>query len=122
MDYPDGELSLVIVDDLRISELNRQYLGRSGPTNVITFPMREGDFADLTPGLLGDVVISVETARREAAAAGIRWETRMTALLIHGILHLFGYDHENDTAAAEKMQTESDRLMALIELKQRANT
>lgn len=105
----------MVVDDVRISALNRQYLGRTGPTNVIAFPMREGDFADLTPGLLGDVVISVETARREAAAAEIPWETRMSALLIHGILHLFGYDHEHDPAGAEKMARESDRLMALVE-------
>ena len=77
--------------------------------------MREGRFADLTPTLLGDVVISVDTAHREARAAGLGLEQRLTQLLVHGILHLCGYDHEQDAAGARRMAAQSRRLMKLIE-------
>lgn len=95
--------------------MNRQFLSRRGPTNVIAFPMREGRFSDLTPTLLGDVVVSVDTAYREARAAGLKLEQRLTQLLVHGILHLCGYDHEQDAAGARRMAAKSRRLMKLIE-------
>jgi probable rRNA maturation factor len=113
LDCPDGELSVLIVDDPQIAELNQQYLLREGPTNVIAFPMREGEFPHITPNLLGDVVISVDTAEREAASAGMNLEDRFLELLIHGILHLFGYDHETDEAEAKLME---DKALALFRL------
>jgi probable rRNA maturation factor len=101
---PEAELSVVLVSDRRIAALNRDFLNRPGPTNVIAFPMREGPFAALTPGLLGDVVISVATAAREADKAGIGLQRRVTELLLHGVLHLAGYDHESgDVSAARRM-------------------
>jgi probable rRNA maturation factor len=111
---PEAELSILLVDDLQIGAMNRQFLGRQGPTNVIAFPMREGRFAGLNPNLLGDVVISVDTAHREARAAGLGLEERITQLLVHGILHLHGYDHEHDAAQARRMAAKSRRLMATI--------
>lgn len=110
-------MSLLIVDDARITALNKQYLNREGPTNVIAFPMREGEFSHITPNLLGDVVISVDTAQREAGDAGIPMEERFMALLVHGILHLFGYDHENDEAEAAAMEEKSMELLNLINRK-----
>ncbi|MDX9786578.1 MAG: rRNA maturation RNase YbeY [Desulfobacterales bacterium] len=118
LDCPDGELSLLIVDDSGIAALNQQYLNRTGPTNVIAFPMREGEFSMVTPTLLGDVVISADTAQREAEAADIPMEDRFLALLIHGVLHLFGYDHENDAAQAAIMEEKADELMHLIKQSQ----
>jgi len=112
--FPDGELSILIVDDPRIEQLNRKYLNREGPTNVIAFPMREGSFGDLNPQLLGDVVISTDTAASEAAVADIPTETRITELLIHGILHLFGYNHENDEQEACRMEQKSSELIAVV--------
>ena len=112
--FPDGELSILIVDDPRIEQLNRKYLNREGPTNVIAFPMREGSFGDLNPQLLGDVVISTDTAASEAAVADIPTETRITELLIHGILHLFGYDHENDEPEARRMEQKSNELIEAV--------
>jgi len=112
---PDAELSVVIVDDPHIAELNKRYLNRSGPTNVIAFPMRTGDFSDITPNLLGDVVISAETARQEAQAMGTRFSLRLYELLIHGVLHLFGYDHEKSEKESERMQQKSDELLGIIE-------
>jgi probable rRNA maturation factor len=111
---PEGELSLVIVDDAEIAAINEQYLGRRGPTNVISFAMREGDFGGIHPELLGDVVISAETARREAEAAGMTADARITELLVHGVLHLFGYDHETPTADAAAMEAKSAELLAML--------
>ena len=114
LDCPDGEISILIVDDPLIEKLNQQYLNREGPTNVIAFAMREGDYSQLTPNLLGDVVISVDTADREAQDAGMSMEIRFNELLVHGILHLFGYDHENDDEEARRMEDKSRELLALI--------
>jgi probable rRNA maturation factor len=111
------ELSLTFVDDPDIAVLNRDYLHREGPTNVISFPMEETCFCDpFLPRLLGDVVISVETAEREAALAGITVEERLSQLLIHGILHLFDYDHERSPGDEIKMSSKSLELLRLIEI------
>jgi probable rRNA maturation factor len=104
----------VIVDDAEIAAINGQYLGRRGPTNVISFAMREGDFGGIHPELLGDVIISAETARREAEAAGMTADARITELLVHGVLHLFGYDHETPTADAAAMEAKSAELLAML--------
>jgi probable rRNA maturation factor len=111
---PEGEISILLVDDWRIAALNRRFLGREGPTNVIAFPMQEGRFAGLSPNLLGDVVISVDTAHREARAAGLALDERVTQLVVHGLLHLHGYDHEHDAAEARRMAAKSRRLLAKI--------
>jgi probable rRNA maturation factor len=111
---PDAELSLLITDDSEITRYNQQYLGRKGPTNVIAFPMTEGEFAGITPGLLGDVVISVDTAFREARDMGITLRERFTQLLIHGILHLLGYDHETSDRQARQMDRRAEELIKAI--------
>ena len=114
MEFPDGEISILVVDDPQIEKLNQQYLKRQGPTNVIAFAMREGEFSHVTPNLLGDVVISADTAAREAQDCGIRPERRFDELLIHGILHLFGYDHEDSADEARRMEEKSRELLELI--------
>ncbi|HNY66823.1 MAG TPA: rRNA maturation RNase YbeY [Deltaproteobacteria bacterium] len=91
----EAELSVVVVDDEEITELNRSYLGHEGPTNVISFPQQEGDGP--VGDHLGDVVISIERAAQEAAEAGMDLDERMLQLLIHGICHLVGFDHERGT-------------------------
>ena len=111
LDCHDKEISLVVTDDAGIRELNRQYLDRDRPTNVIAFPMQEGEFSHITPGLLGDVVISADTTAVEADNAGIDFSERFDQLIIHGILHLFGYDHENDEQEAAKMDEKSNVLL-----------
>jgi probable rRNA maturation factor len=115
LDNPDAELSILIVDDPQIEILNRKYLNREGPTNVIAFPMLEGDFSQISPQLLGDVVVSIETAERERINSGLSLEERFTQLIIHGILHLFGYDHEEDENEAELMERKSNDLLKFIE-------
>jgi probable rRNA maturation factor len=113
--FHDGELSILIVDDRHIQKLNRKHLNKQGPTNVIAFPMQAGDFSNINPQLLGDVVISIETARNEGNAAGVPTETRLLQLLVHGILHLFGYDHETTTRQAHRMERKSNQLLDLLE-------
>ena len=114
LDCPEGELSIVIADDPQIQELNREYLHRDKPTNVMAFPMLEGDFPDITPSLLGDVVISVETADKEARDGDMTFMERFDQLLIHGILHLFGYDHEQDEEEAVEMEEKAVELLSRI--------
>ena len=115
LDCPEGELSIVLVDDVRIADLNETYLQHTGPTNVISFPMREGDFSEINPQLLGDVVISVDTCAREAEEAGIAMEMRLDQLLVHGILHLLGYDHVHSESEARVMEKKSTELLVLLE-------
>ncbi len=115
LDCPEGELSILILDDLQIETLNEKYLKRKCPTNVIAFPMQEGKFSNINPRLLGDVVISLETARREAKDSGITTEMRFTQLLVHGILHLFGYDHETTLKESLRMEKKSDAILKRIE-------
>lgn len=114
LDCPEGELSILLVDDAQIAVLNKDYLKREGPTNVIAFPMREGPFPDISPDLLGDVVISVETAQKESELAGISMEERLIALMVHGILHLFGYDHETSEKDAQEMARKNRELLDLF--------
>ncbi|NNF99575.1 MAG: rRNA maturation RNase YbeY [Desulfobacteraceae bacterium] len=114
LDCPEGELSIVLADDTQIAELNTAYLNRTGPTNVIAFAMQEGEYADIEPNLLGDVVISLDTCEMEATDAGLQFEERFDQLLVHGILHLFGYDHIHSEQQAAEMKRKSNELTKLI--------
>lgn len=99
---PDAELSLELVGDGRMRRLNRHYRRRDTPTDVLAFPMREA--AGPRSPLLGDVVISLHTAERQAAEVGRRLDDELAALLIHGVLHLLGYDHERSDREAARMR------------------
>jgi len=98
-----------------IQEVNRDYLGKDRPTNVISFAMQEGEGGGVQPDLLGDVVISAETAARDALDAQASFESELYFLLLHGILHLLGYDHERGTQAdAERMEAREREIFSLI--------
>lgn len=108
-------MSILIVNDAAIQVINRDYLGKDRPTNVISFAMQEGEGGGIQPDLLGDVVISAETAARDATEAQTSFEAELYFLLLHGILHLLGYDHERGTAAQAKRMEEREReLFALV--------
>ncbi len=107
----ESELSILLVDDEEIQHLNREYLSRDHPTNVLAFPMREGEGIHLNPALLGDVVVSTETAQQEAQQRGVTLEEEIALLLIHGILHLLGYDHEDDPEAAAEMDAKEEEIL-----------
>ena len=108
-------MSILFVDDQRIQQLNREYRRKDRPTNVLSFSMREGEFAQVSPELLGDVVISVDTTASEAEKAGISLGAHMTWLLIHGILHLFGFDHEQSEQAADEMETRTKQILHKVQ-------
>jgi probable rRNA maturation factor len=119
------ELSLVLTDDAGIRELNRTFRGKNRPTDVLSFPQLEEcplggtekleqHCRDTMRSTLGDVVISVDTASRQAERLGIKPESRLRALLIHGLLHLLGYDHEKSPAEARRMFARERELIAAL--------
>jgi probable rRNA maturation factor len=109
----NAELSILLTTDATISDLNHRYLGKEGPTNVLAFPMSENRSAEGTL-ILGDVVVSVETALKESNQSGKPLELRVFELLIHGVLHLMGHDHEKSPGEARRMRKEEERLLSLL--------
>jgi probable rRNA maturation factor len=109
-----AELSVALVSDAVIHELNRTWRGKDRPTDVLAFAQREGP-GPAPDGLLGDVVISVDTARRQAAAFGHPVAVEADRLLVHGLLHLLGYDHERSPAEARRMQRKERALRRALE-------
>jgi probable rRNA maturation factor len=109
----DAELSLVFTGDEEMRSINSQWRGMDKPTNVLSFPA-----SDVAPGesaeqMLGDIVFARETVEREAALEGKPFENHLTHLMVHGFLHLFGYDHMNDDDAKEMEGLESRALAEL---------
>jgi probable rRNA maturation factor len=108
------ELCVVLTDNADIQGLNREYLGRDRPTNVISFPQQEGVGPEGSH--LGDVVISVERAAEEALEAGMETTDRIRALLVHGICHLCGYNHEGvSEEMTREMEAVEERVLALLD-------
>lgn len=99
---PEKTLEIYLVDDKTIAGINRQYLGRSGPTNVISFSYWEGRRPPRSP-FLGEIFISQDTARREAESYGFPYQAYLLALAVHGLLHLLGHEHERGGVAAARM-------------------
>lgn len=116
LECPEGtELSVSIVGDRSIRVINRDYLAKDRPTNVISFSLQEGDCSGINPLALGDVVISADTAAREAQEGGMEFFDRLSFLLLHGILHLCGYDHERSgEAESQKMQQKEQQLFRIL--------
>jgi probable rRNA maturation factor len=105
---------VLIIDDAQMHRLNARYRGIDRPTDVLAFAMREGPFADFHPQVLGDVVISAETASRQARSRRHALGEELTHLLIHGTLHLLGYDHEVSPADARLMRVKERELWRLV--------
>ena len=102
VDQPRAELSLALVGNREIEKLNRRYRNQPKPTDVLSFPA--GESVGGRARLLGDVVISVEQAEEQAECGGWTLEQEIERLLIHGILHLLGYDHEHSRKEAQIMR------------------
>lgn len=114
LEKEDAELSVAFVDDETIHALNRDYRHKDKPTDVLAFAMSEGEHGHMAGRVLGDVIISVPTAKRQAKAAKKTILAECTMLLAHGLLHLLGWDHE--TAAKDRaMRAETERLIAASE-------
>lgn len=100
--WPGREISVLLCDDAKISTLNRQWRGFDKPTNVLSFPA-PGEHESLP---LGDIAVAFETCEREARADKKIFDDHVTHLVVHGVLHLLGYDHETETEAEEMEDTE----------------
>ena len=112
----DGaELSMLLTGDREIHDLNLRYRGKDKPTDVLSFPQDDTQPAEGAPRVLGDVVISVETTERQAVEKGHSFERELTILLIHGVLHLIGYDHERGAKDAAAMRAMEARLLRCVE-------
>lgn len=96
LELEDRELSVLLTNDAEIHVLNRDYRGKDRPTDVLAFAMGEGEGSEFAGPLLGDVVISVETARRQANRRKRELGAELRMLLAHGLLHLIGWDHQTD--------------------------
>ena len=103
---PGAEVSLLFTDDLHMRGLNLRYRGKDKPTNVLSFPQKTG-------ALLGDVILAAETVAKEAALADKPLEDHMAHLIIHGFLHLLGFDHQGDGEAEKMEQLERVALKSL---------
>ena len=114
----EGVVSIAVVTDVEIHALNREWRQRDKATNVLSFPMLEreellGLAADGPPELLGDVALAHETCAREAAGKGIPLDHHAAHLIVHGLLHLAGYDHEISPADAEAMEALETKALAI---------
>jgi probable rRNA maturation factor len=110
-----AELTVSLVNDIEIHRLNRDYRGKDRPTDVLAFAMREGPRIVGDEAVLGDVVISLETAARQARDRCVSVAEEVRTLLIHGVLHLLGYDHERSPAAARRMQAQERLLLQTLQ-------
>jgi probable rRNA maturation factor len=109
----DGELAIVLTDDVAMRNLNRQWRGSDQPTNVLSFPSHHAQPPGTGTRLLGDVVIAYETTAREAQAQGLPLDHHLAHLAVHGYLHLLGYDHESENEAATMERLEREILARL---------
>jgi probable rRNA maturation factor len=92
-----GSVTVAVVPDARVRALNRQYRKKDQPTDVLSFPAEE-------QGILGDIVIALGVARRQAREAGHTLQTELRILALHGLLHLLGYDHEHDDGQMARLE------------------
>ena len=105
--YSNAEISIALVDDNEIKRLNKKYRDKDEPTDVLSFPLDEI--------ILGDIVISVETATRQARQYGHSLQRELCFLLTHGILHIFGYDHQN-SGDKKQMRQKEERILSKFNL------
>jgi probable rRNA maturation factor len=109
---PAAEVSLLFCDDEKIQELNKAWRGMDKPTNVLSFPAAQPGAVAKAP-LLGDIVVAFETVQRESLEEHKQLSDHVSHMVVHGFLHLLGYDHEND-ADAEKMESAEQRILARL--------
>jgi probable rRNA maturation factor len=115
MDCANKELSITFVDDNTIKQLNKHYLKRDRSTNVLSFSLQEGEYGNINPDILGDIVISTETAQRDAIKGNLSLSEEIDFLIIHGLLHLLDFNHENTTRAqTTKMQLKERELFGIL--------
>ncbi len=113
MGYSDAELSILIVDDEEMTDLNREYRQVDSTTDVLSFSMLEGEYGDISTEMLGDVVICAPAARAMAAERRTSFESVLDLLLVHGTLHLLGFDH-GEIEDARRMDDKTMELLKML--------
>lgn len=113
LELPDASVSVFLCDDAIIQELNRTYRNKNKPTDVLSFSMNEGERLGGDSSLLGDIIVSIDTAARQAPALGHTLTEEVTSLVIHGLLHLLGYDHMT-ARDSKKMSNKAYELGAIF--------
>ena len=108
---PEAELSILFIGDRAMRTLNRRYRGKDETTDVLSFSLREGQFPLIQPDMLGDIVISLPVAARHARREGHTINREIDRLLVHGLVHLLGYDHERSPREARRMLRKEHELM-----------
>ncbi|WP_347301955.1 rRNA maturation RNase YbeY [Croceibacterium sp. TMG7-5b_MA50] len=116
---PRLSASLLFTSDAEVHQLNREWRDRDKPTNVLSFPMLERDdlldlAADGPPEMLGDIALAHETCAREAADKGVPFDHHAAHLIVHGLLHLAGHDHEIGEAEADAMEALETKALAIL--------
>ena len=106
-------VTVAFVSDRAMRELNRRWRGKQGTTDVLSFPAEQDEFEKLEGLTLGDVVISVEQAARQAAEHDLSFETEVAQLILHGLLHLCGYDHETDNGEMNRLELRLRRRLGI---------
>jgi probable rRNA maturation factor len=109
----DRELSVSLTGDPEIAELNEAWRGRSGPTDVLSFSLDEGEHTEFRGALLGDVVVGLGVAARQAEGSEASLDDEVARLVIHGVLHLLGHDHR-EPGEARRMRAEERRLWRVL--------
>ena len=108
----DSDLTIVLTDDSKVQELNRDYLGIDAPTDVLSFPASETD-PETGTRYIGDIIISVPYAAKSAEKAGHPLESEVQLLVVHGVLHLLGHDHAEVDEKAKMWKTQVEILESL---------
>ncbi|MDT4969505.1 MAG: putative rRNA maturation factor [Acidobacteriota bacterium] len=108
-----GGVTLAFVSDRAMRELNRMWRHKSGITDVLSFPAEQDEFEQMEGPTLGDVVISVEQAQRQAAEHHLTFTHEVSQLILHGVLHLCGYDHETDDGEMNKLELRLRRRLGI---------
>lgn len=116
LDCAEHELSLVFANEAMMRALNRTYRQRDYPTNVLAFPQRTTAAQEPISLVLGDVVVAPAVAAREAEAAGQTLEERVVYLILHGVLHLLGYDHEGSSGQRRRMEKREQEILAYLRI------
>lgn len=121
LDYFDekGDFSVTFVSDDEIRSLNKEYRDIDSPTDILTFRLADGDddflqFADEENNELGDIFISLESCRRNAEEFGVEWQDELRRLLLHGLMHLKGWDHSTNDFSSEPMLIEQERILSTV--------
>ncbi len=113
VEHPREAVHVTLVDDPGMTEVNAETFGKRRPTNVISFPL--GDVPGLDERLLGDIIVSVDTAAREAEGAGLSLDHRLAQLIAHGLLHILGYDHVGvDESERRRMKRAEERVFNAV--------